>query len=43
MTDVYAGRHRAANGRSRYNTAARKQYEPRHAAPEPQPAEETTS
>jgi hypothetical protein len=34
------GRH--ANGRGRYNTAARKQYEPRHAAPEPQPAEETT-
>jgi hypothetical protein len=42
VTDVYAGRHRAANGRGRYNTAARKQYEPRHAAPEPQPAEETT-
>jgi hypothetical protein len=35
---VYIGRHQSNED----NTAAREQYEPRHAAPEPQPAEEAT-
>jgi hypothetical protein len=39
--DLYAGRHQGSQDNWRPD-AAREQYEPRHAAPEPQSAEETS-